>query len=219
MAKSKKEELNKKKSEAKSIMNHKQLNACNVIIHSASTAAAAAGAIPIAIADAIPISATQVTMVLSLAKVFDQKISEATANAIIRAAASTFIGRTVVKFIPVIGWGISAAVAASITEIIGWTAAVDFAKMAKSKWTEEHTQKDTDNTYSEETQEERNEQEKMINHLKERAMPFLNKEKNISENKEEYEKLIKDFEKVIDLLDNELKKIYNVLNDLILDEF
>ena len=38
------------------------------------------------------------------------------------------------KLIPIIGWGISASVAALITEIIGWTVAIDFAKAYRSEY-------------------------------------------------------------------------------------
>ena len=71
-------------------------------------------------------------MVVSLGKVFGQKITETAAKGIISAAASTLICRRLAKMIPIVGWGISAAVAAGITEAIGWTSAVDFAKQAKN---------------------------------------------------------------------------------------
>lgn len=122
-----KEVIENKKNEAKKFMTEKQIKEANLIIHSASALAAAGGAIPIPVADAIPISAAQITMIVSLGKIFNKKINESAAKAIIGAAASTLVGRTLVKAIPVVGWGISAAVSAGITEAIGWTAAVDFA--------------------------------------------------------------------------------------------
>ena len=111
---------------------------CNLAIHSASAASAAAGAVPIPVADAIPITAAQVTMVLALGKVFDAKISESAAKGLIGAAASTFVGRSLIKLIPIVGWGVSAVVAAGVTEAIGWTSAVDLAKDAKIRWEKEH---------------------------------------------------------------------------------
>lgn len=108
-------------------MTKEQLKKCHAIIHTASVASGAAGAIPIPVADALPISGIQVSMVLGLGKVFEQEIAESTAKGLISAAAATFIGRNLVKFIPIIGWGISAAVAAGVTEAIGWCLAVDFA--------------------------------------------------------------------------------------------
>lgn len=91
------------------------------------------GTIPIPIADAIPISAVQITMVIQLGDVFDQKITEAAAKGIISAAAATLVGRTAVKLIPIIGWFVAAAIAASSTEAIGWMIANDFAKSMRGK--------------------------------------------------------------------------------------
>lgn len=123
-----------KKIEAGNIMNDSQMVKCSGIIHSASVASGVAGAVPISIADAIPISAAQVTMVIALGKVFGQKIEEAGAKSMIAAAASTFVGRQLVKLIPFVGWGISAVVAAGITEAIGWTVALDFAKSYREEY-------------------------------------------------------------------------------------
>lgn len=113
--------------EAKKTMTKDQLKKCHTIIHTAAAASAAAGAIPIPIADAIPISAAQTSMVLALGKVFDYKLLDSTARGLLSSVASSFIGRSIVKFIPIIGWGVSAAVAAGITEAIGWSIAVDFS--------------------------------------------------------------------------------------------
>ena len=41
---------------------------CKIAIHTATTAAATAGALPIPIADTIPITAAQVTMIVALGK-------------------------------------------------------------------------------------------------------------------------------------------------------
>lgn len=120
--------ISDKKNEAGKLMTSKQLSECNVAIHTASVAAAASGAIPLPGVDAVPISAAQITMVLALGKIFDQKLTESAAKGIIGAAASTFVGRNIVKLIPIAGWVVSAAVAAGVTEAIGWSIAVDFAK-------------------------------------------------------------------------------------------
>ena len=133
MAEKYKATVKKKKEEAKAIMTDEQVKKCSKIIHTASVASGAGACIPIPVMDAVPISAFQVTMVVSLGKVFNQKINESAAKAIISAAASTLVGRSIVKLIPVAGWGISAAVAAGITEAIGWTTAVDFAKLDRRK--------------------------------------------------------------------------------------
>lgn len=122
-----------KKIEAGKLMTKKQMDECNIAIHTASVAAAASGIIPLPGVDAVPISAAQITMVLALGKVFNQKITDSAAKGIIGAAASTFIGRNLIKIIPVAGWVVSAAVAAGVTEAIGWSIAADFAKMYKKE--------------------------------------------------------------------------------------
>ena len=41
---------------------------CHAAIHSAATAAGAAGAIPIPLSDAVPITATQITMIIEIGR-------------------------------------------------------------------------------------------------------------------------------------------------------
>lgn len=130
MANNYKNVISSKKAEAKKLMTDDQILKCNVAIHTASAAAGAESFIPIPGVDAVPISATQITMIIALGKIFNQKVSESAAKAVIGATASTFVGRSLVKLIPVAGWVASAAVAAGVTEAIGWTAAVDFANQA-----------------------------------------------------------------------------------------
>lgn len=134
MSKDYKKAIKNKRLEAGKLMTEKQIAQCNTAIHTASVASGASGAIPIPIADAIPISAAQVTMVIALGKIFDQEITAAAAKGAIAAAASTFVGRNLVKLIPVAGWIVSAAVAAGVTEAIGWTIAVDMAKNYRQEY-------------------------------------------------------------------------------------
>lgn len=134
MAKDYKKVIKNKRLEAGNLMTEKQIGLCNAAIHTATVAAGASGAIPIPIADAIPISAAQVVMVIALGKIFNQEISSSAAKGAIAAAGSTLIGRNLVKFIPIVGWGISAAVAAGVTEAIGWTIAVDMAKNYRTEY-------------------------------------------------------------------------------------
>ncbi len=149
MAKDYKKVLKDKRLEAGKLMTEDQIVKVNAAIHTASVASGAAGAIPIPIADAVPITAAQVTMVLALGKIFDQELTDAAAKGIIGAAASTFIGRNVVKLIPVAGWIASAAVAAGVTEAIGWTVAVDFAKNARKEWDRKRKAKEAADAYAE----------------------------------------------------------------------
>ncbi len=134
MEKDYKKVLNDKRLEAGKLMTEDQLKKANAAIHTASIASGAAGAIPIPVADAIPITAAQITMVVTLGKIFNQELTDSAAKGIIGALASTFVGRNAIKIIPVAGWVVSAAVAAGITEAIGWTIAVDFAKNSRKEW-------------------------------------------------------------------------------------
>ena len=218
MANNYKSATKEKRAEAARVMNASQQKKCHAVIHTAAAASGAAGIIPIPVADAIPISAAQITMVFGLGKIFDQKITEAVAKGLISTAASTFVGRNLVKFIPVVGWGISAAVAAGVTEAIGWTIAVDFAKDAKNSWEKEHNFNDVDAEPEEvkaESESERSKIDKIIDSLDERATLFLSGEKNASTDKAEYEELNQDFEKVLDYID-ECHPLRQMYDDLVL---
>lgn len=138
-----------KRLEAGQLMTKAQLAECNIAIHSASVASAASGFMPIPVADAVPISAAQVAMAIALGKVFDQEITSVAAKGLIGAAAATFVGRNLVKLIPVVGWGVSAAVAAGVTEAIGWTIAVDMAKSFRKEWERQRSANDAAAAYAE----------------------------------------------------------------------
>ena len=112
---------------------------CHKIIHTAaaSASAAAAGLAQIPGSDAIPITAIQVGMIISLGAVFGQEITKSAAKSILGGATAAIGGRTVSQFlvgwIPGLGNAINAATAASITEALGWYVANDFAKDAERK--------------------------------------------------------------------------------------
>ncbi len=134
--------ISDKKKKADELMNEEQMEACNVAIHVAAVAAGAAGAIPIPVADAWPITGVQVTMAIALGKIFEQKLSDSMAKALVSAAATTFVGRTLIKFIPVVGWIVSASVATGVTEAIGWILAVDFAKEYQKDYPKDYVESD-----------------------------------------------------------------------------
>jgi len=119
---------------SKTNMKPHQLKECHAIIHTASVAAAAAGAIPLPIADAIPICAAQITMIVSLGKVFGFTIGRSTAESIARvgfaATAGRFIFANATKLIPVAGSIVGAVTAATITELLGWVVADDFYRIS-----------------------------------------------------------------------------------------
>ena len=149
MAKDYKNIIKDKRLEAGKLMTESQLAKCNAAIHTASVASGVSGFIPVPVADAVPISAAQVTMVIALGKIFDQEITSAAAKGLISAAAATFVGRNLVKLIPVVGWGVSAAVAAGVTEAIGWSVAVDMAKNFRKEWERQKNAKDAADAYAE----------------------------------------------------------------------
>lgn len=109
---------------------------CHAAIHSATAAAAAAGAIPLPMSDAVPITAAQIGMIISLGKIFGISLSDAAAKsianvALIRTAGVAFF-RNIIKAIPggqLFGSFIGAATAASLTEVLGWIIAEDFFRM------------------------------------------------------------------------------------------
>ncbi|MDE7432563.1 MAG: DUF697 domain-containing protein [Lachnospiraceae bacterium] len=118
---------------------------CHIAIHSATTAAAAAGAIPIPMSDAIPITASQIGMIIALGKAFGITLTQAAAKSIAGVALTQQAGRAVVanllKAIPgagsILGGVIGAATAAALTEALGWIVADDFYRMANGEEPEE----------------------------------------------------------------------------------
>ncbi|MBM6927302.1 DUF697 domain-containing protein [Pseudoflavonifractor phocaeensis] len=205
-----------KKAEAARLMSSNQLTKCSVAIHTAAAASAAAGAVPIPVVDAVPITTVQVSMVIALGNIFDRKITESAAKGLIGAVAATFVGRNLVKLIPVFGWGVSAAVAGGVTEAVGWTLAVDMANNAKKAWeSSDRTAEDTcePTTAKESERTEENEPTDIIGELEAQAEQFISGQKNPKDFKEDLEKLCRDIETWIDELptDHPLLKYYDKL--------
>lgn len=109
---------------------------CAAVIHTATTAAAAAGIIPIPMADTIPITTAQITMIIGLGHIFDISLSETAAKSILGGTMASQTGRAVfsgiIKGIPgvgtVVGGVISAGTSVALTETLGWIVAEDFYK-------------------------------------------------------------------------------------------
>ena len=128
-------------SRSKTQMSKELEKRCHIIIHSATTMAAAAGAIPIPMSDAVPITATQIGMIISLGKVFGITVTQATASSIAGVMLTQKAGRAIVtntlKAIPlagtVIGGGVGAVTAAVLTEALGWIVADEFFKTANGQ--------------------------------------------------------------------------------------
>ncbi|MCK8059718.1 MULTISPECIES: YcjF family protein [unclassified Fusibacter] len=110
----------------------KQAVLCHGVIHSAAVACYTIGFIPIPLVDTVPMTATQVTMIISLGKIFNNKLTKSDAQVILKTASAALAGRAltknVLKFIPGIGWTINGTIAGTITEILGWTVANEFAE-------------------------------------------------------------------------------------------
>ena len=113
---------------------------CHIAIHSATTAAAAAGAIPIPMSDAIPITAAQVAMIISLGKVFGISLSQSAAKSIASVVVTQQAGHAIfaniLKCIPgggVAGAVVGATTAATLTEALGWIVADDFYRMSNGE--------------------------------------------------------------------------------------
>ena len=111
---------------------------CSAVIHSASLAAAAVGAgfAHAPCCDSALITPIQLTMTISLGKVFGQKLSGAAAKSAMATGTATLVGRAVSQvaagFIPVAGKIINAATAAAVTESLGWILAAEFEKEFRS---------------------------------------------------------------------------------------
>lgn len=94
---------------------------CSAIIHTASVACAAVGGgmAQLPGSDMIPITAAQVTMIISLGSVFGKTITETAAKALIKSLAGASVGRLasqlLVGWIPGPGNAINASTAAGIT--------------------------------------------------------------------------------------------------------
>lgn len=114
---------------------------CQVAIHSATAASAAAGAIPIPMSDAIPITAAQIGMIIAIGKAFDITLSESVAKSLIGVGVTQSAGRAIVsnilKAVPgvgtVAGGMIGASTAAALTEALGWVIADDFYRMSQGE--------------------------------------------------------------------------------------
>ena len=113
-------------------MTEAQRGSCHAIIHTASTAAAGVGAglAQIPLSDSAVIIPIQITMVVSLGKVFNVHITDSAAKGAILGMVGMYLGRSasqlLLGWIPGLGNAINAATAASLTEAIGWAIAKKF---------------------------------------------------------------------------------------------
>lgn len=117
-------------------MTNKEMRLCSGIIHSSSLAAAAVGGglAQVPTSDNLVITPIQLTMTISLGKVFGINLDQSSAKAAIASAVAATIGRTtsqvLIGWIPGIGNIINATTAATVTEAIGWIVAKEFESIS-----------------------------------------------------------------------------------------
>lgn len=115
-------------------MSGSQKKKSHAIIHSASIAAAGAGAglAQIPGSDNAIITPIQLAMAISLGKVFGIKLDESSAKAALGSATAFTVGRVATQvlagWIPGVGNALNASTAAALTEIMGWWIANSFAE-------------------------------------------------------------------------------------------
>lgn len=194
---------------------------CNAIIHTAAVSCGGVGAglAQIPASDNAVIVPIQITMIVSLGKVFDLDITEAAAKSIIASAGATVAGRTtsqvLIGWIPGIGNVVNTATAAGITEAIGWIAVKDFIERRKENLNKGRFEgmKEGYAAASEEYEQK----------LKNQAEEFFSQEKEFQKEREEYENLLDEYEKYIEELERngadteriqEAKDTYGRLSDL-----
>ena len=109
---------------------------CNAIIHAASlaTAAVGGGLAQIPTSDNLVITPIQLTMTISLGKVFGINLERSAAEAAVGSAAAAAVGRAasqvIVGWVPGVGNLINAGTALTLTETIGWILANEFESQA-----------------------------------------------------------------------------------------
>ena len=114
-------------------MTSSQQKKVHAIIHSASASAAAIGGglANIPGSDAPVLVTLQTGMIIAIGAVFNKKITDSIAKSMLADFLGVSIGKVVANvlsgWLPGIGNGINATTAASLTELIGWTVANDFA--------------------------------------------------------------------------------------------
>ena len=122
-------------------MTDEQKKRCHEIIHAASISAAAVGAgaasVPVvgsfvSLCDESAITPIQITMIVSLGKVFDVSLDKTTAASLLKGMVTAKVGRKVAGFfaglVPGLGSVVNGGTAASITEGVGWAAVAYFDK-------------------------------------------------------------------------------------------
>jgi small GTP-binding protein len=101
----------------------------------ASSISAAVALVPLPVIDFVPLVATQSIMVVSIARIYNYKITPKRASELVATFGMGFLGRTLFqqfsKFGGLPGWLLSAAIASSTTVVMGYAAVRWFEKGEK----------------------------------------------------------------------------------------
>ena len=135
-----------KRLESGKLMTKKQRNSSIFTIVVACLLALLVCLLPTLITDAILLMIIQVLMVLRLGKIFQQS---SVLKGLIVAMAATFIGRTLVELIPILGWVVSAIVGPDVTGTMGWGVACDLADRSRKEWERRINAEDAAKAYAE----------------------------------------------------------------------
>lgn len=202
-----------------------QENTCKKIIHAASVAAGSVGTglAQIPLADNALITPIQIGMVVALGKVFNQKITESAAQALLGSFTAQFVGRSISQlafgWIPLWGNAINTATAAGLTEAVGWLAVAHFAENLATGDGEEAETSEAESSLPGELAETETGQLPVLTHKEEllaQAEMFFSGEKSFETDAEEYNQLLNAFEreKLSDPDDPQIKDAYDKLMDL-----
>lgn len=200
-----------------------QKKKCHTIIHAAAVSAGGAGTglAQVPLADSTIITPIQLGMIVALGKVFDQKITEAAAKAIISSMAASFAGRTasqlLIGWVPVLGNAVNTATAAGLTELVGWTAAEQFYQKQLIGMGVQLPKENEPSVYYYENHPDevslKQEEDSSVAQLKKRANEFFAGRKTVENNKSEYRSLLNDIETELDTGNNALRDIWIKLLD------
>lgn len=211
--KEKLDELNQRlksmKAQAKRVMGASQYLKCSILIHSAATSNTVVGAIPSPFSHSFQITAAQVGMVVGLGVIFKQEITKAIAEGIFKSAAAHLSNR-MITVIPGIGGLMSGVMAGVTTEMIGWMIAIQFAKGKNHPTNFDVNPCDTSDRVENEVNG------KACPSLEERAQLFINNVKDVNTSRAEYNRLVEEFEEILDDLavNDPLRDLYDKLTAL-----
>jgi len=141
------------------------------------TTAALIGLTPLPFADFIPLSILQITMVLTIARIYNYRITPARARELLTTLGLGFLGRTLFyelsKLLGVPGWILAAAVAASVTMVTGYAAVIWFERGEKLTRQQVHALSRTLSTYLIEMLKKRGQRKPSRAELEERVQQAL----------------------------------------------